>query len=71
MWGCGIGGERDGEDCQTDEEGVSKVKGWHGGVLIAEFVLGPDASFAAVAVDGVYETVAACCFACGAFVGWV
>lgn len=55
--------ERDCHDGEADEEGVSEMQRRHGGVLIAELVLCPDAAFALGAVDGVDETVAARFFA--------
>lgn len=56
----GVTSKRDSEDSETDEEGVAEMEGGHSGVLVAEFILGPDASFAAVAVDGVDEAVRTC-----------
>lgn len=53
----GIASKRDSEDGETNKEGVSEMERGHSGVLVAEFILGPDASFAAAAVDGVYEAV--------------
>lgn len=41
------------------------MQGRHGGVLVAEFVLRPDAAFALSAVDGIDEAEAACFFANG------
>ena len=51
--------KRDGHDRQANEEGVTKVQGRHGSVLVAEFILRPDAAFALGAVYGVDEAVAA------------
>lgn len=56
---CGIGSEGDREDGETDEEGIAEMEGGHGSILVTEFILCPDAPFAAVTVDGVDEAVAA------------
>ena len=52
--------ERDRHDGQADEERVPEMQRRHGGILVAEFVLGPDAGFAFCAVHRVNEAVAAC-----------
>lgn len=49
------GSQGDRSDGQADEEGVAEVQGGHRGVLVAEFVLRPDAGFAFGAVHRVDE----------------
>ena len=49
------GSEGDSRDGETDKEGVAEVERGHGSVLVAEFVLRPDAGFALGAVHRIYE----------------
>lgn len=54
-----VRGQGDRGHGEADEQAVSEVQGWHGGVLVAEFVLGPDGALALCAMHGVDEAVAA------------
>lgn len=58
-----LGREGNRHDGETDEERVAKVQRGHCGILVAEFILGPDAAFALGAVHRVDEAEAAGFFA--------
>lgn len=66
-----LGRQRNRHNGQSDKEGVAEMQRGHGGVLVAEFVLGPDAAFTFGAMHGIYEAEAAGFFANVAGDVWV